>query len=165
MKSYQDKIKAQKWKLQKAKKIKDIDWKDSLLKSIIYRIITVFLGFTTTYIITHDITTALGVSILTELVQFANYFLFDMAWTNLRTRKRIEEDLLKKTIELKINYDSVLDVVYEMSKIDTFVKEVYDSALNFFNSVLENDQLKEYHEEIEKYFEIFKMTHEKREFL
>jgi len=51
-----------------------------------------------------------------------------------------------------------------MSRIDTFIKEVYESALNFFTSILENEELKDLHEKISKYFEYFKHTHSNRGF-
>ena len=152
MKSNENKVKLKKWKKNKAENIKDIDWKETLFKSVIYRIITVILGFTTTYIITGNAAISLGIASLTEIVQFINYFVFDLAWTNLRTKKRFEKKFLKRSIELKIHYDSVLDLAYEISKIDTFIKEVYESGLNFFKSVLKNDQLSDYHDEILKYF-------------
>jgi uncharacterized membrane protein len=146
------------------KELKNLDWKESLFKSIIYRIITVTLGFFTTLLITGDITLALGIASITEAVQFGNYFVFEMLWTNLRTRKRFEEEFINKTIELKINYESVIEIAYEMCRIDTFVEKIYDSAFNFFNSTLNNENLKAYHEDIEKYFGIFKRTHKNREF-
>lgn len=144
-------------------KIEKLEWRESLFKSIIYRIITVILGFTTAYIITGDIAVAIGVTILTEVVQFANYFIFEIFWTNLITKKRIIEEY-KRTIDLTLNYDAILELAYQISKTDTFIGEVYLSALDFLKSILNNDNLKEIHEEVEKYLEHFKYTHKNREF-
>ena len=95
--------------------VKNFEWKESLFKSIVYRIITVILGFLTAYIITGDVWAAFGIASLTEFVQFVNYFFFEIIWTNLRTRKRIEEELMKKLVDLKVRYDSILELAYEMS--------------------------------------------------
>lgn len=137
--------------------------KESFLKSIVYRIITVILGFITALIITGDIVVALGVAMLTEVVQFINYFIFELIWTNLITKKRLIEEL-KKIIKLDLNYDAILELAYQMSQTDTFMGEVYLSALNFLNSILKNEDLKEIHDQVSKYLEHFKHTHRKREF-
>ena len=146
------------------KRVKNLEWKESLFKSIVYRIITVIIGFITALIVTGRIDVAISVASLTEFVQFINYFVFEMLWTNLRTRKRLEEEIRKRIVDLEINYDSVLELAYKMSRIDTFIQEVYESALNFFTSILENEELKDLHEQISKYLEYFKHTHSNRGF-
>jgi uncharacterized membrane protein len=144
-------------------KIENLEWKESLFKSIIYRIITVVLGFTTAYIITGDIAVAIGIALLTEVVQFVNYFIFEIFWTNLITKKRIIENY-KRTVDLTLNYDAILELAYRMSKTDTFIGETYLSARDFLKSILENESLKEIHEEVEKFLEHFEYTHKNREF-
>lgn len=145
------------------KKFDKVDLKDSLLKSIIYRIITVTLGFLTVYIITGDLLIAIGIALLTELVQFVNYFVFEVIWTNLITKKRLIEEI-KKNIKLDLNYDAILELAYQLSQTDTFIGEVYLSAFNFLNSIIENENLKDIHEKVLKYFEHFQYTHRNREF-
>ena len=145
-------------------KIQELGWKESLVKSIVYRIITVFLGFLTAYIITGDLAVALGVAFLTEIVQFINYFIFELIWTHSITRKRIIKDLMKN-VELELNYDVILELAYQISQTDTFVGEIYVSSLNFLKSILKNEHLKEIHGEVKKYLEHFKYTHKKREFV
>ncbi len=149
---------------ERIKNIKDLDWKESLFKSIVYRIITLILGFSIALMVTGNLMIAIGVAAITEFVQFINYFIFEIAWTNLRTKKRLEKQLRKKIIDLKINYDSILELAYEMSRISTFVKEIYDSTTNFFTSILENKQLNDLHEPISKYYEHFKQSHIHRDF-
>lgn len=51
-----------------------------------------------------------------------------------------------------------------MSLINSYVKETYESAFNFFMSALDNPQLEDVHEELSKHFERFKETHKGREF-
>ena len=140
-----------------------LDLRESIIKSIVYRIITVMLGFLTALIITGNIIIALGVALLTEIVQFINYFVFEVIWTNKITKKRLFEEL-KKTIKLDLNYDAILELAYQMSQTDTFMGEVYLSALNFLNSILHNENLKDIHEQVSKYLEHFKFTHREREF-
>ncbi|MFX1444415.1 MAG: DUF2061 domain-containing protein [Promethearchaeota archaeon] len=144
-------------------KVENLDWKESLFKSIIYRIITVFLGFTTAYIITGDVAIAIGVAILTEAVQFANYFIFEIFWTNFITKKRIIENY-KQTVDLTLHSDAILELAYRISNTDTFIGEVYLSSLDFLKSILKNENLKEIHSEVEQYLEHFKFTHRNREF-
>lgn len=145
------------------KKIDNLEWKESLFKSIIYRVITVILGFTTAYIITGDIAIALGVALLTEFVQFIYYLIFEIFWTNLITKKRIIEQYIR-TVDLTLNYDAILELAYQMSKTDTFIGEVYLSALDFLKSILKNENLKDIHEEVRHYLEHFKFTHRNRDF-
>ncbi len=144
-------------------KVENLKWKESLYKSIIYRIITVILGFTTAYIITGDILIAIGVALLTEIVQFVNYFIFEIFWTNLITKKRIIEEY-KRTVDLTLNTDAILELAYRISNTDTFIGEVYLSSLDFLKSILKNENLKEIHNEVERYLEHFKFTHKNREF-
>lgn len=143
---------------------KKYDWKESLLKSIIYRIITITLALITAYIITGDLLAALSVASLTEFVQFINYFIFETLWTNLITRRRLRGEFEKQLVDLSVDYSSILDLAYEISQLDTFVKEIYESNVNFFQSLLENEKLKEFHEEIDKYYDFFKARHSDRGF-
>ena len=143
--------------------IERVEWKESLVKSIIYRFITVFLGFITAYIVTGSLITALGVALLTEFVQFVFYFVYEVIWTNLITRKRIIEEL-KQTIDLQLNYNVILELAYQMSQVDTFVGDVYLSARNFLKSIIANEYLKEIHDEVSRYYQHFKYTHKNREF-
>ena len=145
------------------KKIENSKWKESFFKSVIYRIITVILGFTIVFIITRDITIAIGIALLTEVIQFINYFIFEIFWVDLITKKRIIEEY-KRTIDLTLNSDVILELAYRISKTDTFIGEVYLSALSFLKSILKNESLKEIHEEVEKYLEHFKYAHRKRDF-
>ena len=143
--------------------IEKLEWKESLIKSLIYRFITVFLGFFTAYIITGSFIIALGVALLTELVQFVFYFVYEIIWINLITRKRIIEEI-KQTVELQLNYDVILELAYQMSQIDTFVGEVYLSARNFLKSILKNEYLKDIHDEVSKYYQHLDYTHKNRPF-
>jgi len=145
-------------------KAKNIEWKESLVKSVVYRTLTIILGFITAFIATGSLALAFGVALLTEFVQSINYFVFEVVWTNLITKRRLEEKIKSRMVDLHINYDSILELAYEMSLIDTFVEEVYTSAYNFFKSVLENEELADLSEEIRQHFEHFKRVHENRDF-
>ncbi len=145
-----------------------IEWKESLVKSIIYRAITLVLGTLTAYIITGSIEIATGTAILTETVQAGNYFIYELIWSNLSRRKleeKIIEDIRKRQIDLKIDYNSIMEIAYHMSQVDTFIPKLYLSVKNFFNKLLENEQLEEIHEEIKKYKSYFETTHAKRKLI
>jgi len=145
-----------------------IEWKESLVKSIIYRAITLVLGTLTAYIITGSIEIATGTAILTETVQAGNYFIYELIWSNLSRRKleeKIIEDIRKRQIDLKIDYNSIMEIAYHMSQVDTFIPKLYLSVKKFFNKLLENEQLEEIHEEIKKYKSYFETTHAKRKLI
>ncbi|MFW9948421.1 MAG: DUF2061 domain-containing protein [Promethearchaeota archaeon] len=146
-------------------KHRDIEWKTTLIKSLIYRGITLVLGTVTAYALTRSIAIATGTALLTEAVQAVNYFVYELIWSNL-SRRKIEKEILQKIknreINLKIGFSSILDLAYQLSQIDTFVPKLYLSTLNIFNKMLENTELEEIHDEIEKYRNHFKNVHSNR---
>jgi len=150
----------------KKKDKKDTIIKRSLIKSIIYRMITLALGTLTSYLFTGDIGVATGLALLTEAVQSVNYFVFETIWSyyeRKRLRKKIEEEIIRE-IDLTVNYDFLRELSYELSRFDTFVEEIYISILNFYDRLLENEQLEDIHEEIKKHRETFVKAHEGRNF-
>jgi uncharacterized membrane protein len=144
---------------------KEIEWKQSLVKSIIYRGITLVLGTLTAYVLTGSIAIATGTALLTEAVQAVNYFVYELVWSNI-SRKKIEKEILQRIknreIDITLDYSSIIDLAYELSKINTFMPKLYLSTLNTFNRLLKNKELEEIHDEIEKYKENFQRTHSGR---
>jgi len=141
--------------------------KQSLFKSVIYRIITVFLGILTAWVVTQDLTQALSLGIATEFVQFINYFVFETIWSyyeRKRLRQKFRKEFLEREIELKVNYSSIKELSYELSRLDTFIKTIYSSILNFYDGLLENDELEQLHDEISKHKEFFIKAHAGRNF-
>ena len=144
---------------------KKIEWKQSLIKSIIYRAITISLGIITTYILTRSLELALGIGILAEIVQSVNYFVYELTWSNIsrrRLEKKIIEKIKRKEIDLKLDYSSVQELAYQLSQIDTFVPTLYMSIRKIFDTMLKNKDLEEIHEEIEKYKNHFIYVHSGR---
>jgi len=148
-------------------KTKDIEWKNSLIKSLIYRSITLVLGTLTAYALTGSIAIAAGTALLTESVQGVNYFVYELTWSNI-ARKKLENKIIQKIrnreINLKIDYSSIIDLAYQLSQINTFVPKLYLSTLNIFDKMLENKDLEEIHEEIENYRSYFVTVHSSRKF-
>ncbi|MFW9827880.1 MAG: DUF2061 domain-containing protein [Candidatus Thorarchaeota archaeon] len=143
----------------------NIEWKQSLIKSIIYRLITLGLGTLTAYIITGSIAIATGTAILTETVQGVNYFVYEMIWSNMSRRKlekKIIEKIQKKEIELKLDYSSIKELAYQLSQIDTFIPKLYITIQNIFKNMLENIELEEIHTDIEHYKTYFDIVHRGR---
>ena len=141
--------------------------KRNLGKSIIYRIITIGIGLLTGYLITGNITFALNLTIITESVQFAYYFVFETIWNfydEKRIRKLIRKEFRDKIIDVKLTMGTLIDVSKEFSQIDTFIPKLYSSILSFFDRMLENKQLKDTHDEITKYKEVFVSTNKNRGF-
>ena len=137
-----------------------MQWKLTLLKSIIYRIITIILGMTTAYIFTGDFRTALELSLYTEAIQSVNYFAFESVWNSFYERlirEKVSEEFRQREIDLKLTVGAIFDISKEFAEIDTFVPEIYHSLLKFYTNILENDQMEEYHDQIlesKKHFEI-----------
>ena len=146
-------------------KSREIEWKQSLIKSLIYRGLTLILGTVTAYIITGSLAIATGTALLTESVQGIFYFSYEITWNNI-SRKKIEKKILekikKRKIDLKLDFSSVRDLAYQLSQINTFVPDLYFSIQNIFNTMLENKELEEIHEEVEKFKLYFDMAHSGR---
>ena len=146
-------------------KSRKIEWKESLIKSLVYRALTLVLGTLTVFIITGSIELAAGTALLTETVQGVNYFVYELTWSNI-SRRKLEKKLLdqikKREIDLRLDFSSIKELAYQLSQIDTFIPELYLSIQNIFDKMLENEDLKEIHEEIEKYKNYFDVRHSGR---
>lgn len=145
----------------------DVDWKRSLVKTIIYRIITLILGTITAYIIFQDIGAATGAALLTEAVQSVNYYFFELIWSHYevrRLRKEIKEELLRREVDVRIDLNSIKEISYELSQIDTFVKDLYVTIMNFYNRMLKNEELMPLHEKILAHKRHFETVHAGRNF-
>ncbi|MFX0004414.1 MAG: DUF2061 domain-containing protein [Candidatus Hodarchaeota archaeon] len=146
-------------------KLDKIEWKQSLVKSLIYRSITLVLGTLTVFLITGSIVIATGTAILTETIQGVNYFIYELIWSNISRRKfekKIIEKIKRREISLKLDFSSIKELAYQMSQIDTFIPKLYIQTKGIFNSMLENEELKEIHEDIKKYKESFEAVHSGR---
>ena len=141
-------------------KLEEIKWKESVVKSVIYRAITLVLGTLTIYIMTGSIALATGAALLTEAVQAVNYFIYELIWSNI-ARKKLEKEILerlkRREINLKINFEPIKEISYELSQINTFVPKLYLSVLHFFESMLKNEELQKYKENFERVHSARKM--------
>ena len=142
-----------------------IEWKESLIKSLIYRAITLLLGTLTAYLITGSIAIATGTALLTESVQSLFYFGYEISWSNISRRKlekKIIDQIKKREIDLKLDFSFITELAYQLSQIDTFIPDLYISIQNVFNKMLENEELEEIHEDIENYKNYFDVRHSGR---
>jgi len=147
------------------KKIQKIEWKESVVKSVIYRSITLVLGTLTAYLITGSLAIATGTALLTEAVQSVNYFVYELTWSNISRRKlekKIINRIKRREINLKLDFSSIKELAYQLSQIDTFVPKLYISTKRIFNNMLENEELEEIHEDIKIYKESFEAVHSGR---
>jgi uncharacterized membrane protein len=139
-------------------------FKESFIKSLIYRVITITLGMLVALIVTGSFTIALSVGVVTEIVQFINYFIYESIWTNYhdkRLKKKIEE---LKEINLKFDFDLIKEISYEFSQTETFIEDIYESILRFYDKLLSNQYVDEIREDILRDKRYFKKKHEKRSF-
>ncbi|MBD3229134.1 MAG: DUF2061 domain-containing protein [Candidatus Lokiarchaeota archaeon] len=145
----------------------DVSWKRSLYKTIVYRIITLILGTITSFIIFQDIAAATGAALLTEAVQSVNYYFYELVWNHYevkRLKKQIKEELLQREVDVRIDLNSIREISYELAQIDTFVKELYVTVMNFYNRMLKNEELMPLHEEILAHKKHFEKVHAGRNF-
>jgi uncharacterized membrane protein len=138
--------------------------KESFFKSVIYRIITIFLGMIVAFTLTGDVIFALSIGLATETVQFVNYFVYETIWTNYhdkRLRIKIEKT---REVDIKLDFDFLKEMSFEFSQTDTYDKEAYESVLSFFDKLLENKNLIEIQEEVQRDKNYFELRHKARSF-
>ena len=149
-------------------KEKSPEWKEnlkeSLLKSIIYRVITIFLGMIVAYIITGSLAPALSLGIITETVQFIYYFIYESVWTTYHDKRLRRKILDLKEVDLKFDFELIKEISFEFSQTNTFLKEIYDSILRFFDKILQNKYLDEINDVILRDKTYFELKHENRSF-
>jgi len=139
--------------------------KESFLKSIIYRIITIFLGMLVILVVTGDLLAALSLGIATETVQFINYFFYEAIWTNYHDKRlRLKIERTRK-VDIKLDFDLLKEISFEFSQTDTYVKEAHESILSFFEKLLQNENLAEIHEDIQRDKTYFELKHKDRSFM
>ena len=128
-----------------------MNWKITLIKSLIYRVITITLGLLTAYIVTGDFETALGLSLITESIQSLNYFGFESLWGYFyekRIREDISKEFKKREIDLKVTIENIIDITKGFSEMDTFNPKLYNSLINFFDSSINNQNLRDFESEL-----------------
>ncbi len=151
-----------KWKEISPEKMENL--KESLLKSTIYRVITISLGMLVVFIITGSLAAALSLGLITETVQFINYFIFESIWLNFHDKRLKRKILEMKEVDLKFDFELIKEISYEFSQTNTFIKEIYDSILRFFDKILQNKYLGEIYDTILRDKTYFELKHEHRSF-
>ncbi len=139
--------------------------KESFFKSIIYRIITIFLGMIVALSLTGDVIFALSIGFATETVQFVNYFVYETIWTNYhdkRLRIKIERT---REVDVKLDFDLLKGISFEFSQTNTYVKEAYESIISFFEKLIQNENLVEIHEDVQRDKIYFELKHKDRRFM
>ena len=150
--------------IQKLRKKKDTI-KESLLKSVLYRIITIFLGMLVILIVTGDLVGAFTIGFATETVQFVYYFFYEAVWTHYHDKRlRIKIERTRK-VDVKLDFDLLKDISFEFSQTDAYVKEPYESILSFFENLLKNENLVEIHKEIQRDKTYFELKHKNKSFM
>jgi uncharacterized membrane protein len=139
--------------------------KESLFKSVIYRIITIFLGMLVIFIVTGNVLAAFSIGFATETVQFIYYFFYEAIWTHYHDKRlRIKIERTRK-VDIKLDFDLLKEISFEFSQTDTYVKEPYESILSFFENLLQNENLAEIHDDIQRDRTYFELKHKNRGFM
>ncbi len=116
-------------------------------------------------VVTGDLLAALSLGIATETVQFINYFFYEAIWTNYHDKRlRLKIERTRK-VDIKLDFDLLKEISFEFSQTDTYVKEAHESILSFFEKLLQNDNLAEIHEDIQRDKTYFELKHKDRSFM
>ncbi len=139
--------------------------KESFFKSVIYRIITIFLGMLVIFIVTGNVLAAFSIGFATETVQFIYYFFYEAVWTHYHDKRlRIKIERTRK-VDIKLDFDLLKEISFEFSQTDTYVKEPYESIMSFFENLIQNENLAEIHKEIQRDRIYFELKHKNRDFM
>ena len=139
--------------------------KESFFKSVIYRIITIFLGMFVIFIVTGNVLAAFSIGFATETVQFIYYFFYEAIWTHYHDKRlRIKIERTRK-VDIKLDFDLLKEISFEFSQTDTYTKEPYESIISFFENLLQNENLAEIQEEIQRDKKYFELKHKNRRFM
>ncbi len=139
--------------------------KESFFKSVIYRIITIFLGMLVILAVTGDALAAFSIGFATETVQFIYYFFYEAIWTHYHDKRlRIKIERTRK-VDIKLDFDLLKEISFEFSQTDTYIKEPYESIISFFENLLQNENLAEIQEEIQRDKKYFELKHKDRRFM
>jgi len=117
------------------------------------------------FIVTGDLFAAFSLGFATETVQFINYFFYESIWTNYhdkRLRIKIERT---REVDIKLDFDLLKDISFEFSQTTTYVKEAYESILSFFEKLLQNENLAEIFEDVQRDKIYFELKHKDRSFI
>ena len=117
------------------------------------------------FLVTGDLIAAFSLGFATETVQFINYFVYETIWTNYhdkRLRIKIERT---REVDIKLDFDLLKDISFEFSQTTTYVKEAYESILSFFEKLLQNENLAEIYEDVQRDKIYFELKHEDRSFI
>ncbi len=69
-----------------------------------------------------------------------------------------------KEVDLKFDFELMKEISYGFSQTDTFLKEIYESILRYFDKILQNKYLGEIHNDILSDQTYFELKHEHRSF-
>jgi len=117
------------------------------------------------FLVTGDLIAAFSLGFATETVQFINYFVYETIWTNYhdkRLRIKIERT---REVDIKLDFDLLKDISFEFSQTTTYVKEAYESILSFFEKLLQNENLAEIYEDVQRDKIYFELKHKDRSFI
>ncbi len=116
-------------------------------------------------IVTGNLFAAFSIGFATETVQFINYFFYEAIWTHYHDKRlRLTIEKTRK-VDIKLDFDLLKEISFEFSQTDTYVKEAHESILSFFERLLQNENLVEIHEDIQRDKIYFVLKHKDNSFM
>jgi len=117
------------------------------------------------FIVTGNVLAAFSIGFATETVQFIYYFFYEAIWTHYHDKRlRIKIERTRK-VDIKLDFDLLKEISFEFSQTDTYTKEPYESIISFFENLLQNENLAEIQEEIQRDKKYFELKHKNRRFM
>ncbi len=114
---------------------------------------------------TGDVMAAFTIGFATETVQFIYYFFYEAVWTHYHDKRlRIKIERTRK-VDVKLDFDLLKDIYFEFSQTDAYVKEPYESILSFFENLLQNENLAEIYEDVQRDKDYFELKHKNKSFM
>jgi len=116
-------------------------------------------------LVTGDLLAAFSIGFATETVQFIYYFFYEAVWTHYhdkRLRIKIEKT---REVDIKLDFDLLKEISFEFSQTDTYAKEAYEPILSYFEKLLQNENLAEIQQDIQRGKNYFELKHKDRHFM
>ena len=116
-------------------------------------------------LVTGDLIAAFSIGFATETVQFINYFVYETIWTNYHDKRLRDKIERTREVDVKLDFDLLKEISFEFSQTDTYAKEAYEPILSFFEKLLQNENLAEIQEEVQRNRNYFVLKHKDRSFM
>jgi len=90
---------------------------------------------------------------------------YETIWTNYHDKRLRDKIERTREVDVKLDFDLLKEISFEFSQTDTYAKEAYEPILSFFEKLLQNENLTEIQEEVQRDKNYFVLKHKDRSFM